>query len=158
VAKSSWIPTAAFVIVVLLVLWNIYQGLTVCSLGIPGLTIQFSGCSKVTAPSARIDGVWKYKLESDSGWTATGTIDLLSNNGVVSGTMDNPDPHRPGEKSPVEGKYLNESLILDRQTNQEGITQEYTLFWSGPRLAGSFKNIGNLKNLYRDSGKLELYR
>jgi len=53
--KDSWIAKVAMVLVVVLVAWNIYKGVTVQEIGIPGFTFKFSGAPTPPKPPADID-------------------------------------------------------------------------------------------------------
>lgn len=54
--KDSWIAKVAMVLVVVLVVWNIYKGVTVQEIGIPGFTFKFNTNATVPdKPSADID-------------------------------------------------------------------------------------------------------
>lgn len=53
--KDSWIGKVAMVLVVVLVLWNIYKGVTVQEIGIPGFTFKFNPAPTPPPPPADID-------------------------------------------------------------------------------------------------------
>ena len=107
-----------------------------------------------------IDGLWQYQLQSSvSNATLGGTITLTQSGNVLSGEMDNPDPERPNEKSPVQGSIANATLILRRDTNRNGITQEYRLHREGSSYVGDYSNIGQQPGShFADSGTFRLSR
>ena len=81
-----------------------------------------------------------------------GTLNLTIEGNVVTGVMDAP---QSGDKSGVEGFYVNDSLTLSRDTGAKTkTTQEYHLTGSGDRLSGTFQNVG----VYADHGTFEIYR
>jgi hypothetical protein len=109
--KDSWIAKVGMVLVALLVVWNIYKGVTVQEIGFPGFTFKF-GTS--VGPSA-LAGSWKYEMFSDdSHQTYTGYMYLTADSNLITGEMDNPDPLNKGEKSPLRGTYTNGTLVLTR--------------------------------------------
>jgi hypothetical protein len=102
--KDSWSTRGALVLVTLLVLWNIYKGVTVQEIGIPGFTVKFNQSSR----ASELTGSWTYDLRSDvSQERHNGYIELTADGNIISGAMDNPDQLNPGERSPVSGTYMN---------------------------------------------------
>jgi len=152
--KDSWIPKVGMLLVALLIVWNIYKGVTVQEIGFPGFTFKFGTSS---APSA-LTGTWKYEMISDvSRQTLTGYMDLTADGIVITGEMDNPDRLNVGQKSAVKGTYVNGALSLTRDTNHEGIMQEYRLFPKGHEFSGTFRNSVP-EGYYKDSGIFRIHR
>jgi hypothetical protein len=151
--KDSPLARIVLVLVVLLVIWNIYRGATVQKIGIPGLfSIDFG------STRSKLSGSWKYTLRSDVSQQAfNGSMDLAVDGDIVSGTMDNPDPQRSGERSSVHGNYVNGTLTLTRDTNRDGVMQEYRLTSNGAAFKGAFHNIGQT-GYFKDSGTFEIHR
>ena len=138
----------------LLVGWNIYKGATVCEVGIPGFTVKF-GCQSPSDPSNFLNGSWQYEMHSSvTGNPYSGTLDLTVSGDRVSGMMDSPD--KKEEKTAVEGTFVNGSLKLLRTTNQDGVMQEYHLQRQGDHLVGTFENVGQTSQRYKDNGTLQL--
>ena len=136
---DGWTGKVIVVLFAALVVWNIYKGATVQELGIPGLTIKFGSRSEpreeVPPRDQALAGSWRYEMTSKvTGNKYVGAVDLAVTGNVVSGGMDNPDPTKNGERSPVQGNIVNETLTLRRDTNQNGIVQEYRLSKSGDRV------------------------
>jgi hypothetical protein len=106
------------------------------------------------------DGSWRYEMQSDgSPNKLRGSLEIVVSGDRVSGSMSNPDPQKPNETSAIEGSYLNNGLTLDRNTNQSGVFQRYTLRREGDGFAGRFENIGQKKgSYYSDSGSFYLHR
>ena len=153
--KDQWFMRIVLVLATLLVVWNIYKGATVQELGVPGFTIKFGSVAR----GSEITGPWKYDLASDvSHQIFSGSVDLTADGSVVSGEMDNPDYQKPGERSGVRGTYVNGTLTLTRNTNTQGITQEYRLTRSADGFAGTFDNIGQTSGPYKDSGTIRIHR
>ena len=152
--KDPWVTRVAFVLVILLVGWNIYKGATVQELGVPGFTLKFGSASH----GSEITGSWKYDVVSDvSHQSFSGAIDLTADGNVVSGEMDNPDYQKPGERSGVRGTYVNGTLTLTRNTNTQGIAQEYRLTSSADGFAGTFENVGQTSGPYKDNGTIRIH-
>jgi hypothetical protein len=168
---NGWSGKVVLVLVAALVVWNIYRGATVQEIGVPGFTMKFgpksgtqtdSGNSVSPPPPLEqaLAGPWRYQMTSKvSGNRYDGALDLTATGNVVSGGMDNPDPTKKGEKSPVQGNVVNDTLTLRRDTNQSGIVQEYRLRRSGDGgFAGSFVNVGITSGPYQDAGEFRIFR
>jgi hypothetical protein len=160
--KVQWLGRLVFVLVSVLVVWNLYKGLTVQEVGVPGFTIKFGTPARDSPSNARgseISGAWRYDLLSDvSNVPKRGALDLTVDGQLVSGVMDNPDPERPGERSAVHGTYIADALTLQRETNRQGIIQEYRIIRRDGGFSGSFQNVGQLEGRYKDSGKFSIHR
>jgi hypothetical protein len=161
--STSLIQKATLIVVCALIAWNIHKGLSVQEIGIPGFTIKFGPSqtnpkSKQT-PDLRLSGSWRYEMQSaESGQRRHGALDLTADGDLVSGAMENPDPERVGERSAVEGTYVNGLLKLIRHTNQAGVVQEYRLSRDGNRFRGTFVNIGQVSGKFKDSGTIDIQR
>jgi hypothetical protein len=161
---DGWTGKAALTLFAAFVVWNIYKGATVQELGIPGFTVKFGGKSE-SAPSVppleqAIAGSWRYEMTSNvSGNKYVGAVDLVVTGNMVSGGMDNPDPTKQGERSSVQGNIINGTMTLRRDTNLNGISQEYRLSMKGDKtFAGSFSNVGITSGPYHDSGEIRIFR
>jgi len=159
--KDKWLSGVVLVLAIFVVMWNLYKGITVQEVGLPGLTIKFGTAAHGPAPTrgTEITGSWSYKLVSDvSHEPMLGALDLTADGSLVSGVMDNPDPERSGERSPVQGTYAADVLTLRRDTNRQGIVQEYRLARSKDGFTGTFKNVGQIEGRYKDSGQFSIHR
>jgi hypothetical protein len=137
-----------------LIVWNIYKGATVQEIGIPGFTVKF-GSHRETVADA-VNGSWRYDMRSSvTGNPYSGSLDLVVNGDLASGTMDSPD--RNVEKTAVEGTFVNGSLKLQRATNQDVVMQEYHLSKQGNRFVGTFQNVGQTSQRYLDQGTFEIH-
>ena len=152
--KDSWIAKVGMVLVVLLVGWNVYSGVHLHKVGIPPFALEFDSS---TGPSA-LTGTWKYEMLSDlSHQPLTGYMDLTADGDVITGEMDNPDQLNKNERSAVKGQYINKTLTLTRNTNHDGVMQEYRLFPKDNGFSGTFKNLGQ-EGYYKDSGAFRIHR
>jgi hypothetical protein len=139
----------------MLVVWNIYKGATVQEIGIPGLTVRFGSHRDIGAEA--LNGSWRYDMRSSvTGNPYSGSLDLTVSGERVSGTMDSPD--RNAEKTSIDGTFVNGTLRLLRPTNQDGVMQEYHLQKQGDHFVGTFQNVGQTSQRYRDSGTLQFHR
>jgi len=106
--------------------------------------------SKYSTLSRPIEGQWQATLSSSSGSVFTGTLTIVINVDVVTGTFTLSD----NSASKVTGIFDGENLVLLRNTGATTIQSYAMKYIDENHYSGSYKNEGR----YPDDGRIDLMR